>query len=203
MFVYEHLNGHDHLETLGALTPAIGSLVGGIQQLKPDIAANVMTFLGSRYAIPDPVRPSAAAGVTNWIAISAEKFVGFGYQVEGTPTAAQQLRALAPGQIALADVDDAATVAGAKALASGDFHLTVAATDAVKYVAGPGSSLAVLPTGAAAKAEAKEVKTDATMIVIPLVGAGIGLLVGGPVGALVGAGVGIGIDYLRSQQKAA
>lgn len=71
-----------------------------------------------------------------------------------------------------------------------------------QVVAGPTSSLAQLtPSGAAGGAPSKPTpKKELSPVVIPLIGAGIGLVVAGPVGAAVGAGIGIGVEIIREQQ---
>lgn len=201
MFVYDALNHQQHAGALGILAPAFGKLVDGVQTLDPAVAANVMTFLQGRYAIPDPKTPSAGAGVTNYIAVTPEKFVGFGYQLEGVPTAAQQVAALPVTRATLANTEDVATVMQGQPLASGDFRFAVADLAAVKYIAGPTSSLAVLPrAGAPGVAAGEAKKKELSPVVIPLIGAGIGLVVAGPVGAAVGAGIGIGVEIIREQQ---
>jgi hypothetical protein len=208
MFLYEDIrvNGHG---SIGVISPTIGKLVNGTQVLGDDVSSSVMSFLANRYPIVDPNAAPPTDQAAAYLAVTAEKFVGFGYKVEGTPTIAQQLKTLAPGRVALANLDDVQAVLGAPGGSpsgvanTDDFRLLIVDSGSVSKYATTGGNYAVLNTGAgaiAATTPSTESKTNP--VVLPLVGAGVGFLVGGPVGALVGAGVGLGLNYLQSTKTA-
>src|SRR5512143_79026 len=162
---------------LGAMVPA------AIQQLDPGTALAVMTYLGDKYVVVDPNQPPAQ-GVANLIAVPGQTLVEQGIQLEGKPTAAQQVQSLPSGTYALANLDDAKAVATGGSVAQ--FHITTADSQAVASLAGPGSSLSVLwPLGTNVGAETPK-KSMAAPIIGAVIGAGGGALVGGGVGAIIG-----------------
>lgn len=169
------------------------AVVSGIQQLSPGVADDVLTLLNKRVLIPGA--PSPAKGVWNFVAVTMERLAQLGYQTsETTKNAGAYIATLPKGNYALANVNDAVNLAIVQ-----DFHLTVATAEAVPVVAGPGSTLAVLsPLAGGAVTPAAKPEEKKFSIVTPLLGAGVGLLVGGPVGAAVGGGIGIGIEVLRA-----
>ncbi len=202
MFLYEDIrvNGFG---SVGLISPTIGKLVNGTQVLGDDVSANIMMFLENRYAIVNPNDSAPTDQAASYLAVTPEKFVGFGYQVEAVPNAAQQLRALAAGRVVLANLDDVSTILQAQPLASGDFRFLVVDSSLVGKLAATGQESAVLNTGAkpaAATTASTEPKTNP--LILPLVGGGIGFLVAGPVGALVGAGAGLALNYVQSKPAA-
>ena len=171
------------------------AVVSGVQQLSPGTADDVLTLLNKRVLIPDSV-VATAKGVFNFIAVTMAQLAELGYQTsEATKNAGAYVASLPQGNYALANINDAVNL---KLGNENIFHITVATADAVPLIAGPGSSLAVLSplAGGAMTAPAKDEKKFS--IITPILGAGIGLLVGGPVGAAVGAGIGLGVEVLRA-----
>jgi hypothetical protein len=165
---------------IGAAEPV--AVVSGIQQLSPSTADDVLTLLNKRILVPDSVQ-AVAKGVFNFVAVTMERLAELGYKTsEATQNAGAYVAALPPGNYVLANLNDTLNIK-----LGGDFHITVAGADAVPVMAGPGSTLAVLaplaPIETGATGPAKEEKKFS--VLTPVLGAGIGLLVGGPVGAAV------------------
>lgn len=207
MFLYEDIRVNGHQGYVGLISPTIGKLVNGTQVLGADVSANVMTFLQNRYPIVDPTAGAPTAGaptaeIAKYLAITPEKFVGFGYKVEGVPTAAQQVQSLAAGRVVLVDLGDVETILAAQALASGDFHFAVVDAGAVAKYASTGAAYGMLATGGAGVPATETATTTISPIIPPLVGGGIGFLVAGPIGAAIGVGLGLGYDYLQTAKKA-
>lgn len=180
--------------SLGAVTAV--ATVSGIQQLDPSLADDVLTLLNTRVAVPDPV-PALGKGVFNFVAVTMIRLKELGLQTsEATTSAGAYIASLPKGSYALANINDAVNLS-----LGGDFHFTVAEAATVPVIAGPGSSLAVLSPlagGGAATTETPAKEEKKFSVLTPILGAGIGLLVGGPVGAAVGAGIGLGVEVLRA-----
>ncbi|GMV18598.1 MAG: hypothetical protein AMXMBFR56_68220 [Polyangiaceae bacterium] len=190
------------LDVYGSISGQLGAtevevaVVSGIQQLSPGLADDVLTLLNKRVMVPDSSIP-VAKGVWNFIAVTMAQLAQLGYKTsEATQSAGTYIASLPAGNYALANVNDALN------LKLGDesiFHFTVAEAAAVPVMAGPGSTLAVLsPLAGGAVTPAAKPEEKKFSIVTPLLGAGVGLLVGGPVGAAVGGGIGLGIEVLRA-----
>lgn len=181
--------------SLGSLGTVSGiAVVSGIQQLDQKTRDDVLTLLGKRVLVTDPNMP-AAQGVFNFVAVTMERLAQLGLQTsEATKNAAKYVEDLPSGNYTLANVNDVTNLAIVQ-----DFHITVASAAAVPLIAGSGSSLAVLnplapvETGATTPGEKKKFS-----VLTPILGAGVGLLVGGPVGAAVGAAVGLGVEAVRT-----
>lgn len=190
MDVYGSISGQ-----LGATEVEV-AVVSGIQQLSPGLADDVLTLLNKRVMVTDPNLPTAK-GVWNFIAVTMAQLAALGLQTsEATKNAGAYIAGLPAGNYALANVNDALNL---KLGNDNIFHFTVATADAVPIMAGPGSTLAVLsPLAGGAVTPAAKPEEKKFSIVTPLLGAGVGLLVGGPVGAAVGGGIGIGIEVLRA-----
>lgn len=172
------------------------AVVSGIQQLSPGTADDVLTFLNTRVTIPDPVQ--APKGIHSFLAVTMVRFNALGYKTtEATTSSGSYIASLPKGNYALANINDVLNLTVVE-----DFHFTVAKAEDVPFIAGPGSPLAVLSplvgagSGGATETPAKEEKKFS--VLTPILGAGIGLLVGGPVGAAVGAGIGLGVEVLRA-----
>lgn len=191
------------LDVYGSISGQLGAtevevaVVSGIQQLSPGLADDVLTLLNKRVMVMDPNLP-AGKGAWNFIAVTMAQLASLGLQTsEATKNAGSYIASLLAGNYALANINDALN------LKLGDeniFRFTVAEASAVPTIAGPGSSLAVLsPLAGAAGATTTPAKEEKKFsIITPLLGAGVGLLVGGPVGAAVGAGIGLGVEVLRA-----
>lgn len=186
------------MDLYGSLSGRVGAVedvtvVSGIQQLSPGLADDVLTLLNKRVLAPDT--PSPAKGVFNFLAVTMTQLAAMGLQTsEATQNAGTFVASLPAGNYALVNVNDALNL---KLGNDNVIHITVADAANVPVIAGPGSSLAVLhplaSTGATKPAAKEEKKFS---IVTPLLGAGVGLLVGGPVGAAVGAGIGLGVEVV-------
>lgn len=195
LYLEAEIAGQGHL---GApQQPAYGSIVSGVQVLDPTTADDVLTLFANRYPVPSP-NPAPAEGVFNFLAVTAERLAALGYSTsQATKNAADYVRdAVQSGSYALADVNDIATLETTKSV--GDFNFSVAGKDAVAYIAGPGSNLAVLsPLPGQASAAPK---SSLGPILGAAAGAAVGALVGGGVGAVIG-GVGGYIVVNMAQQK--
>jgi hypothetical protein len=177
--------------SLGAAEPV--AVISGIQQLSPSKADDVLTLLGKRVLVADPVQ-APAKGVFNFLAVTMERLAELGIKTsEATQSATTYIQSLPTGNYALANINDVVNLA-----VVGDFRITVAGADAVPLIAGPGSSLAVLSPLASGATGAPEKAEKKFSIITPILGAGIGLLVGGPVGAAVGAAAGVAVEAVRT-----
>ncbi len=182
--------------------PAIGDVVNGTQQLHEDVAANIMMFLQNRYFTLDPVN-QGLQGATGYLAVTPEKILQSGGQLEGQQTAAQQLAELGAEYIALASVPDTQAVLAAQPVEL--YHIVVVDSLAgAQTLAQPNSNYAVLkPRLSATPTKATTTTTSAGLssaaILGAIAGAVGGFLVGGPVGALVGA-VAVGAIVNASQK---
>jgi hypothetical protein len=176
---------------------AIQTGAGGIQQLDPTTADAVLTFLNKRFVVTDPT-PALGKGVFNFWAVTATRLAELGLPTaEATKSAGAYIASLPAGNYALANVGDVANLAS---IGGGDFRFTVADAANVPVIAGPGSTLAVLsPLAPIETGVTEPTKAKAKFsIVTPILGAGIGLLVGGPVGLAVGAAVGAAVEAVRT-----
>jgi hypothetical protein len=189
--------------TLGQEAPAIGVIVDGTQQLRDDVAGNILLFLAPRYFLLDPGN-TGAAGATGYVAVSPEKAVASGAQLEGQRTAGQQLGELGAQYIALVNVDDTMKVLQAQPPEL--YHMVVVDSKAAaQTLAQPGTNWAVLqPRGggagaAAASSSSTKGGLNAATLIGAAAGAVVGALVGGPVGAVVG-GLAVGA-IVNSTQK--
>jgi hypothetical protein len=193
------------MDVYGSLGAAsYGTIGSGIQPLDPTTADDVLTFLGKRVLVPDsaPFVPVPATGKNAWnyLAVTMERLAELSLQTsEATKNAAAFITSLPVGNYALANDSDILALKTKGAV--GDFHITITGGESVPYIAGPGSSLVLLsplaPTDASLGNEPAK-PTKKFSIVTPILGAGIGLLVGGPVGAAVGAAVGLGVEAVRT-----
>jgi len=207
MYLYGHLtpgSAESSRGTLGQEAPAIGEIVDGTQQLRADVASNVITFLQTRYFVQDPTN-TGFAGALGYLAVTPESLNQAGIQLEGLPTAGQQIAELPASSIAVVDVNDTMAVLAAQPPAQ--YHVAlVPSRDAAKTLAQPGTNWAVLQPrmggGGAMTTTAPSTAgggglTTATLVGAAI-GAGIGALVAGPVGAIVG-GLAVGVIVNRSQ----
>lgn len=202
MHLYRHISAPRPF-ALGQDSPAIGVIVNGRQELKEDVAGNIMMFLSPRYFMLDPEN-TGVAGSTGYVAVTAEKFVASGAQLEGQRTAGQQLGELSAQYIALANVGD--TMAVLQGQPPELYHIVVVDSQAAaQTIAQPGSMWAVLqPRGASGGQTTTPTTTtksglSSATILGAVAGGVVGFLVGGPVGALVG-GVALGAIVNASQK---
>lgn len=205
MHLYQHLAAAPRAEgRLSQEAPSIGVISSdGVQELREDVAGNVMTFLQNRYVVLDP-QNTGVAGSTGYIAVTPESLNKAGIQLEGLPTAAQQLQELPAANIALVSVAD--TMAVLAATPPELYHLVMVDTRAAaQTLAQSGSAWAVLKPrmgasggGALAPTTSSKGGLSTATLIGAAAGALVGALVGGPVGAVVG-GIAVGAIVQSSQ----
>jgi hypothetical protein len=194
MHLYQHLAAPPRGQgRLAQEAPAIGVVSSdGVQELRDDVAGNVMMFLQNRYVVLDP-QNTGVAGSTGYIAVTPESLNKANIQLEGLPTAAQQLQELPAANIALVSVNDTQAVLAAQPPEL--YHLVIVDSRAAAQTIGQaGSTWAVLKprmgagAGGAAPTSTSSSKggLSAATLIGAAAGAAVGALVGGPVGAIVG-----------------
>jgi len=188
-----------------APAPSIGTIASdGVQELGADAANNVMLFLQNRYVVLDP-QNTGVAGATGYIAVTPQALNQQGIQLEGLPTAAQQLQELPADQIALADINDTLKLMQGQ---PGELYhlLVVGSRAAAQTLAQQNSAWAVLKPrlgsgaggGAITPVASSKGGLSTATLIGAAAGAAIGALVGGPVGAVVG-GLAVGAIVQSSQ----
>lgn len=205
MHLYQNLAAPRGQGRLSQEAPAIGTISSdGVQELGADAANNVMLFLQNRYVVLDP-QNTGVAGATGYIAVTPQALNQQGIQLEGLPTAAQQLQELPADQIALVDINETMKLMQGQ---PGDLYhlLVVPSRAAAQTLAQPNSAWAVLKPrlgaggggGTAITPTTSKGGLSTATLIGAAAGAAIGALVGGPVGAIVG-GVAVGAIVQSSQ----
>jgi len=185
--------------SLGAVETTLVTSESGVQKLTKAASAALLQFLSNQY-------PQLTSSWTASTGASAPSFDPnadlWSYFSVATPaqpgeqTALAQIQSLAPGAVVLVDLKSA------EGVIKGQMQQLVYAigkNSTVASLANPSGSLALLDLTAMPGVVTDETKPEKKFsIVLPLVGAGVGLLVGGPVGAVVGAGLGLGVEAVRT-----
>lgn len=193
---------------LGAVDLSITQSPDGVPLLSADASNALALLLSARY----PVQTGSGRIVNGQAVAEPALDPTADYQTlvasqtnPGGATAAStvldQVNGLPAGYVALFDVNAVQqNLSGTPT----DIPYAIAKPSAAK-VLGPSAQLAAMQGGTmgAGGGAGGAAKSGLSMLVLPLVGAGIGLLVAGPVGALVGGGAGAVVEYLREQKKAA
>lgn len=205
MFVYESLQ-YGAAVGVGQVTAA--SIKDASNVLTPEAAKATTLLLSSRYASS----PTASGRIINGQPAlqpsldPAADFYTYVASMAGTGmTALDQLKTRQSGWVVLADADKLAAIMSGS---TEDLPYAIAKDDAtaqalIKGAAAGGQSLVIVPASAiGSTAMASTDKSQQFSLVTPLIGAGIGFLVGGPPGALIGAGVGAGVEYYRTHHTA-
>lgn len=191
----------------------------GMPALKQDVAVALLSVFGNRYPSPD----FESVRLVNGQFVSSQGFdpqadlflfralvdkPASGPETVAYETVFDQIRKAAPGTVAVVNKKDVAKIfagdlvpteyALAKNLdvAKSFIASTVDSSGTTKGVLLPPEAVALVSSGSGEGGAAPEKKKFS--IVLPLVGAGVGLLVGGPVGAVVGAGIGVGVEAVRA-----
>lgn len=151
--------------------PAIGEIVNGTQQLRSDVASNILTFLQNRFLLIDPTS-TGVAGSVGYVAVTPEGVRAAGAQLEGLPTAAQNIGELSAQYIPLVNIADTMAVLQAKPPSL--YHMIIVDSQAAaQTLAQPNSNWAVLqPRGAPAQKPVTTAKPASPATPI-LVGAGV------------------------------
>jgi hypothetical protein len=207
MFVYEAIQYQSADFGVGQLkqTDIINATTG---ELTPDAAkAAVLWFMNASPQFTGSMRVVNGQWVNEPAMDPAAD--AYSYLASGQPgagTVLQQIQTRTAGWIVLVDAAGLANkIEGAPVDLAYVFAKDVnTAKSLIAATNQGGQSFAILPDSAVgATASAGGEKKAEFSIVTPLVGAGIGFLVGGPGGALVGAGIGAGVEYVRTHQKTA
>jgi len=205
MFVYEAIQ-YQAAGQLGQVTAM--SLHDASNVLTPDAAKTTVLLLSSRFASS----PTASGRIINGqpalqpsLDPAADFYTYVASMQGGGMTALDQLKTRQSGWVILVDADKLAAIVNGS---TDDLPYAIAKDDAtaqtlIKAAAGGGQMLAIVPASSISPAAgAGGEKAQQFSLVTPLIGAGIGFLVGGPGGALVGAGVGAGVEYYRTHHTA-
>lgn len=174
---------------------------GGVQYLSKETSQALLASFNNKYpqltsswsASTGAASPSFDPNADLWSYAAVP-----GPASPGDQTVAEQIVSLAPGAIVLADV---ASVKNALSGAPASVVYAIAKNATVaEMLAKDGASLAVVDTSMAQPPAVVPSESDKKKfsIVTPILGAGIGLLVGGPVGAAIGAGIGLGVEAVRT-----
>lgn len=211
MFVYEAFQ-YEAAEQFGLGQVTVASIVDpSTKQLTKDAANATVLLLSSRYATSTTGSGRIINGqpvLQPAIDPDADYYTFVATMAGSGMTALDQLKTRKSGWLVLVDADKLAAIMGGAPI---DLSYAIVKDDAtakvlIQAAAASGQNLAIVPASAipsAAIQPAGGAKKEFS-VVTPLVGAGIGFVVGGgPTGALVGAAIGAGVEYFRTQQKTA